>query len=226
MEENYKFKITVLFNEFINSEKSGGLILLLCAVISLLLANSAISQNYIHIWHVKIFYKPTEFWINDGLMTVFFLLVGLEIERELYIGELSDIKKSLLPILAAIGGMLFPAIIHFIFNNGTVFQSGFGIPMATDIAFSLGILSLLGSRVPTSLKVFLTALAIIDDLGAILVIALFYSAGISILFLSAAILILIVMIILNRLKFYKIWVYLIPERYMQNHITQPRIKYT
>ena len=202
-------KLTKLFNEFFKSEKSAGLILMLCSIVSLLLANSAFGQNYIHLWHIDILSKPTEFWINDGLMTVFFLLVGLEIEREIYIGELSNIKKSLLPIFAAAGGMMVPAVIHFLFNQGTVFQSGFGIPMATDIAFSLGILSLLGSRVPSSLKVFLTALAIIDDLGAIIIIALFYSTGFSFTYFGLAVLIFAIMIILNKVKFYKIWVYLI-----------------
>ncbi len=202
-------KLTKLFNEFFNSEKSAGLILMICSIVSLLLANSVLGQNYIHLWHINILSKPMEFWINDGLMTVFFLLVGLEIEREIYIGELSNIKKSLLPIFAAAGGMMVPAVIHFLFNQGTVFQSGFGIPMATDIAFSLGILSLLGSRVPASLKVFLTALAIIDDLGAIIIIALFYSTGFSFTYLGLAVLIFAIMIILNKVKFYKIWVYLI-----------------
>ena len=202
-------KLTKLFTEFFNSEKSAGLILVLCSIISLLLANSVFSMDYLHLWHLDIFSKPAEFWINDGLMTVFFLLVGLEIERELYIGELSDIKKSLLPIFAAAGGMIFPAVIHFLLNKGTNFQSGFGIPMATDIAFSLGILSLLGSRVPVSLKVFLTALAIIDDLGAIIIIALFYSANFSFAYFGFAVIIFVIMIILNRVKFYKIWIYLI-----------------
>ncbi len=202
-------KLTKLFNEFFNSEKSAGLILMLCSIVSLLLANSAFGQNYIHFWHIDIFSKSTEFWINDGLMTVFFLLVGLEIEREIYVGELSNIKKSLLPIFAALGGMVFPAIIHFLFNQGTIFQRGFGIPMATDIAFSLAVLSLLGNRVPISLKVFLTALAIIDDLGAIIIIALFYSTGFSFTYFGLSILIFSIMIILNRAKFYKIWVYLI-----------------
>ena len=131
-------KLTKLFNEFFKSEKSAGLILILCSIFSLILANSTLGLSYLHFWHVNIFSKPIEFWINDGLMTVFFLLVGLEIEREIYIGELSNIKKSLLPVFAAAGGMIFPAVIHFIFNRGTVFQGGFGIPMATDIAFSLG----------------------------------------------------------------------------------------
>jgi Na+:H+ antiporter, NhaA family len=202
-------KLTKLFNEFFSSEKAGGLILVICSALSLLVANSAFGTDYIHIWHIDIFSRSTEFWINDGLMTIFFLLVGLEIEREIYIGELSDIKKSLLPIFAAAGGMLIPAIIHFSLNQGSIFQRGFGIPMATDIAFSLGILSLLGNRVPVSLKIFLTALAIIDDLGAIIVIAIFYSTGFSILYFGFAALIFVVMIIMNRMKFYKIWVYLI-----------------
>ena len=202
-------KTTKLFNEFFQSEKSAGIVLLICSIFSLILANSFAGQSYTGFWHSNIISKPLEFWINDGLMTIFFLLVGLEIEREIYIGELSNVKKSLLPVFAAAGGMLVPALIHFSLNHGTNYQSGFGIPMATDIAFSLGILSLLGNRVPISLKVFLTALAIIDDLGAILVIALFYSKDFSTTYFGFSILIFILMIILNRLKFQKIWVYLI-----------------
>jgi len=202
-------KTTKLFNEFFQSEKSAGIVLLICSIFSLILANSFAGQSYTGFWHSNIISKPLEFWINDGLMTIFFLLVGLEIEREIYIGELSNVKKSLLPVFAAAGGMLAPALFHFSLNHGTNYQSGFGIPMATDIAFSLGILSLLGNRVPVSLKIFLTALAIIDDLGAILIIALFYSTGFSITYFGFTILIFIVMLILNRLKFQKIWVYLI-----------------
>lgn len=201
-------KLTTLFAEFFQSEKSGGLVLLACSVISLILANT-IGQTYLHIWHIDLINRPIEFWINDGLMTIFFLLVGLEIEREIYIGELSNIRKSLLPIFAAVGGMIVPALIHFGFNNGTEYQSGLGIPMATDIAFSLGILSLLGKRVPVSLKIFLTALAIIDDLGAIIVIALFYSTGFSLINFGLAALIFLIMFILNKMKMYKIWVYLV-----------------
>lgn len=200
---------TKLFNEFFNSEKSAGMVLMFCGIISLVLTNSTAGQSYLHFWHTDIFSKSIEFWINDGFMTVFFLLVGLEIEREVYIGELSDIKKSLLPIFAAAGGMIFPAVIHFSINQGSIYQRGFGIPMATDIAFSLAILSLLGTRVPTSLKIFLTALAIIDDLGAILIIALFYSRDFSITYLGFAVLIFIIMIILNREGFKKLWVYVI-----------------
>ena len=202
-------KTTKLFNEFFQSEKSSGVVLLICSILSIIIANSFAGQSYTNFWHSNIISKPLEFWINDGLMTIFFLLVGLEIEREIYIGELSNVKKSLLPVFAAAGGMLVPALIHFSLNHGTNYQSGFGIPMATDIAFSLGILSLLGNRVPISLKVFLTALAIIDDLGAILVIALFYSKDFSTTYFGFSILIFILMIILNRVKFQKIWVYLI-----------------
>lgn len=206
---DYQMKLGKLYTYFTNSEKSSGIILLFCTTISLLFANSSFGQNYLHLWHFEIAHKPIEFWVNDGLMTIFFLLVGLEIEREVYIGELSDIKKSMLPIIAAIGGMIVPALIHFSFNNGTPSQNGFGIPMATDIAFSLAVLSLLGKRVPLSLKIFLTALAIIDDLGAIIIIALFYSKGFSLLYFSLAVSLLIVMFILNRLKVYSIWIYLI-----------------
>src|SRR5688572_16986197 len=143
-------------------------------------------------------------------MAVFFLLVGLEIERELYAGELKDLKVAALPIAAAIGGMLIPAAIHFLFNQGTVTLSGFGIPMATDIAFALGMLALLGNRVPFSLKIFLTALAIIDDLGAILVIAIFYNEGVSWAYLLTALGIFAGLFVLGRLKVYNLVFYIIP----------------
>ena len=168
-------KITQVFNNFFESEKLGGLILLVCTITSLLLANSTFGESYHHFWLTEFSDKPLEYWINDGLMTIFFLLIGLELEREIYQGELSNIKDALLPIFAAIGGMAIPAGIYLVFNFGTATQSGAGIPMATDIAFAIGILSLLGNRVPLSLKIFLTALAVIDDLGAILIIAIFYT---------------------------------------------------
>lgn len=168
-------KISKLFSDFFHSEKVSGLLLILCTIISLTIANSVFGESYHHFWLTEISGQSLEYWINDGLMTIFFLLIGLELEREIYQGELSNIKDALLPIFAAIGGMLIPAGIYLYFNLGTETQSGAGIPMATDIAFALGILSLLGNRVPTSLKVFLTALAVIDDLGAILVIAIFYT---------------------------------------------------
>ena len=202
-------KMTKLFTGFFKSEKSGGLILIVCTVVSLCLANSSWGPTYINAWHTAILSKPVEFWINDVLMTVFFLMVGLEIEREIYIGELASAKKALLPACAALGGMLVPAAIHYGFNRGTLFQSGFGIPMATDIAFSLGILSLLGRRVPASLKIFLTALAIIDDLGAIIVIALFYSNDFSPAFFELAVVLFLLMVMLNRRKINSIPVYLI-----------------
>src|SRR3989337_1940046 len=139
-----------------------------------------------------------EHWVNDALMAVFFLLIGLELERELYNGELSTFKNALLPIFAAIGGMCLPALIHFVLNSGTPTQAGIGIPMATDIAFALGVLALLGSRVPASLKVFLTALAVMDDLGAIIVIAVFYTATVSTLYLVGALVVWILLVGLNR----------------------------
>ncbi len=202
-------QLTKLFIGFFNSEKAAGIILIFCTAISLLLSNSSLSDGYLQIWHQDILHRPIEFWINDGLMTVFFLLVGLEIEREIYIGELATLKDAMLPIIAAIGGMALPALIHLAFNYGTSTQGGFGIPMATDIAFTLGVLSLLGRSVPASLKVFLAALAIIDDLGAILIIAIFYSKNIIFLYLSGAGILFAIMIVLNRLKVYRIWFYLI-----------------
>lgn len=212
------FKLTKSFKNFFESERAGGLILLACTIISLLIANSDWATPYLDFWHTKLngsfaFIKldySLEVWINDGLMAIFFLLVGLEIERELYAGELKDFKNALLPIAAALGGMLVPATIHYVLNMGTATSSGFGIPMATDIAFALGMLSLMGKRVPTSLKVFLTALAIIDDLGAILVIAIFYNTGIDWFYLSLSLGIFAILLILNRLKVYKLVFYLVP----------------
>ncbi len=200
---------TDLFKEFFENEKSSGLVLIACTIVSLLLANSAFSTDYLHTWHMKIGTESLEYWINDGLMTIFFLLIGLELEREIYLGELSNIKEALLPIFAALGGMLVPAGIYLALNWGTVAQSGAGIPMATDIAFALGVLSLLGNRVPLSLKVFLTALAVIDDLGAILVIAIFYTKTIFWFNLGVAAAILLVLFILNRMKVRNLIPYLI-----------------
>ena len=211
-------KITRILKEFLDSEKVGGIILLVCTIISLVVANSTSGNSFIDFWHrhadlsfgpVRLNYS-IEHWVNDGLMAIFFLLVGLEIERELYAGELKDLKVASLPIAAAIGGMLIPAAIHFIFNQGTVTQPGFGIPMATDIAFALGMLALLGNRVPFSLKIFLTALAIIDDLGAILVIAIFYNDDISWVYLSSALGIFASLFVLGKLKVYNLLFYLIP----------------
>ena len=168
-------KATKIFTDFFNSEKAGGLVLIACTILSLTLANSNFGASYHNFFQSQLAGHSFEHWINDGLMTIFFLLIGLELEREIYQGELSNIKDALLPIFGALGGMLIPAGIFLLFNYGTATQSGAGIPMATDIAFALGILSLLGNRVPTSLKIFLTALAVIDDLGAIIIIAIFYT---------------------------------------------------
>ena len=207
-------KISKLFTAFFESEKSGGLLLIACTLLSLVLANSVFSESYLHFWHTDFVGKPNEYWINDGLMTLFFLLIGLELEREVYIGELSNIKNALLPIFGALGGMLVPASIYLYFNWGTNTLSGAGIPMATDIAFALGILSLLGKRVPLSLKIFLTALAVIDDLGAILVIALFYTKTIFWSNLLMALGVFILLIALNRLKVRNLFPYLIGGVFM------------
>lgn len=200
---------TELFKEFFENEKSSGLVLIACTLVSLFLANSAFSDEYLHTWHTKIGTESLEYWINDGLMTIFFLLIGLELEREIYLGELSNIKEALLPIFAALGGMIVPAGLYLLLNYGTVAHSGAGIPMATDIAFALGVLSLLGNRVPLSLKVFLTALAVIDDLGAILVIAIFYTSTIFWTNLAIALGILLFLFILNRMKVHNVIPYLI-----------------
>ena len=193
-------KETNLFKAFFESEKAGGIILIFATLFSLLLANSIFQIEYLQLWNYEIGNHSLVECINDGLMTIFFLLIGLELEREVYVGELSSLKKASLPIIGALGGMVVPALIYLYFNFGTSTQSGAGIPMATDIAFAIGILSLLGNRVPTSLKIFLTALAVIDDLGAIIVIAIFYTTSISLLNLGIALGILGFLFILNRLK--------------------------
>ncbi len=206
--------ITKLFKDFFDSEKAGGFILIICTLLSLLLANSIWSESYVHLWHYQFGEHPVEYWINDGLMTIFFLLIGLELERELYVGELSHFKNALFPIAAACGGMLVPACLYIALNHGTTTQSGTGIPMATDIAFAIGILSLLGNRVPASLKVFLTALAVIDDLGAILVIALFYTKTLQWTNLLIALSIFLFLLLLNRLKIRNLIPYLIGGIFM------------
>lgn len=202
-------RLTPLFIEFFESEKAGSVVLIFCTVASLVLSNSDFQVPYLSLWHYPIAGSPAEHWINDGLMTIFFLMIGLELEREIYKGELASIKNALLPILAALGGMVVPAGIYLYFNYDTATQSGAGIPMATDIAFAIGVLSLLGNRVPASLKIFLMALAVIDDLGAIFVIAFFYTGGISFLYLSLALSIFTVLLILNRLKVHVLLPYLI-----------------
>lgn len=191
----------------VKDSRSVGVILFACSVLSIIIANTTAGAHYIAFWNAAV-YAPSGLhlphsllhWTNDGLMAVFFFLVGMEIKRELLIGELSSLKKSLLPLFAAIGGMLAPAAIYLLFNRQTAFQHGWGIPMATDIAFSLGIASMLGRKVPAALKTFLMALAIIDDLGAILVIALFYGGAIQWLYLLPGIGIAAILFLLPRWK--------------------------
>jgi len=191
-------RLSKTFKSFFESEKSSGILLIICTAVSLLLANSVLGESYLSLLHLNIGGLSIEHWVDDALMAVFFLLIGLELERELYNGELSNFKNALLPIAAAIGGICVPALIHFVLNAGTITQSGVAIPMATDIAFALGILALLGGRVPASLKVVLTALAVMDDLVAIIVIAVFYTAKLSILYLIAALAVFILLLVLNR----------------------------
>lgn len=202
-------KLTKLFREFIENEKTSGIVLICCTIFSLYISNSSYQESYLHIWHYPMFNSTFEHWINDGLMAIFFLLIGLELEREIYIGELSNLKKASLPIIGAIGGMIVPAILYTALNFGTDTHSGSGIPMATDIAFAVGILSLLGNKVPVALRVFLTALAVIDDLGAILVIAIFYTKTLSFVYLSVSLGIFVVLLLLNRFKVYNLIPYFI-----------------
>lgn len=207
-------RATRLFREFFESERAGGLLLIACTLISLIAANSVIGEDYIRLWESKLGGTSVSHWINDALMAVFFLLVGLELEREVYIGELSDIRNASLPIAAALGGMLVPAGIHLGLNFGLPTSAGAGVPMATDIAFAIGVLSLLGNKVPVALKIFLTALAVIDDLGAILVIAIFYSGGVDWLNLGISLGIFGFLLVLNRLKVMTMWPYLIAGVFM------------
>lgn len=196
--DNNQYKPSNTFSQFFESEKASGIVLIICTIISLLIANSFLGEKYVGMWHSYFAGLSIEHWVNDGLMAIFFLFIGLELERELYNGELSNFKNALLPIVAALGGIICPALIHFVFNAGTPTQAGIGIPMATDIAFALGVLALLGNRVPLSLKIFLTALAVMDDLGAIIVIAIFYTAKLSLLYLAGAAAVFAVLVIFNR----------------------------
>ena len=199
--------ISKSFKWFFKLEAASGLVLLIAAIIALILSNSVFSSNYFDFLNTHILIGTQNFgldlsllhWINDALMAVFFFFVTLEIKREFIQGELSNIKQALLPIIAAVGGMLVPALFYIFINWGNAdTMNGWAIPSATDIAFSLGILSLLGSRVPISLKVFLTALAIIDDLGAILIIAFFYSGDLSVPYLSLILISYIILLVLNK----------------------------
>lgn len=195
------------FQEFFQQEASSGILLIIATAIALIWANSPWAKSYEALWHINLTFsiggfgisKDLHHWINDGLMVVFFFVVGLEIKREVLVGELASPRQALLPIVAAIGGMIIPAVLYLSFNPSEPTRAGWGIPMATDIAFALGVLSLLGKRVPLSLKVFLTAVAIVDDLGAVLVIAIFYTSELVWASLLVAAILFVVLIIMNRL---------------------------
>lgn len=202
--------ITNYFKKFFQIAQSSGNLLIICVILSLLIANSSLGSNFQELLDFRLGSYSISLWINDGLMTIFFLLVGLEIKREILEGELSSFKNATLPIFAALGGMLVPAAIFYFFNQGSKYENGWGIPMATDIAFSLAIISMLGKRVPVSIKIFLTALAIVDDLGAIVVIAIFYTEKIETTYLLLCGLVLFILIILNFFKVKRHIFYLIP----------------
>lgn len=196
--------IVTPFQKFIKAESFSGILLFCATIIALIWANSPFSDTYHNLWQYKLgisseefeLKKPLILWINDGLMAIFFFLIGLEIKRELLIGELNSFRKASFPLFAAVGGMIFPLGLFLILNTNPETKSGWGIPMATDIAFSLAILQLLGNRIPLSLKIFLTAFAIVDDVGAVIVIAIFYSTGINWMLLGIALILLMNLFIL------------------------------
>ena len=206
-----------LFKDFFRTEAAGGILLLTCALFAIIWANSPLADSYFGLWETVVtvgagsfaIQKPLLLWIIDGLMAIFFFLIGLEIKREVLAGELANPKKAALAVAAALGGMAIPAMCYVLFNAGQSSISGWGIPMATDIAFALGVLALLGPRVPTALKVFLTALAIVDDLGAVLVIALFYTADVSVMALGIAAGFLVALIVVNQLGIQRTAVYVL-----------------
>jgi Na+:H+ antiporter, NhaA family len=202
-------KVSKLYHYFLNNEKTGGLLLVICALCSFLIANSTFGEAYINFWQSNFFNQPILFWINDGLMAIFFLFISLELKREFKNGALSKKKDALLPFFGAIGGMVVPVVIYLIVTRNTDLQMGAGIPMATDIAFAVGIISLFGNRVPLALKVFLTALAVIDDLGAIICIMLFYTQSIVWLKLFLALLIFCLLLICRRTNINRISIYLL-----------------
>jgi len=203
--------------EFLKTESSSGIVLLITTILALLIANSPLADGYFTLFQTKInvgistfsIDKPLLLWINDGLMAIFFLLIGLEIKRELKYGELSTFRSAFVPIVAAIGGALVPGLIFYFFNGGTEFSRGWAIAIATDIAFAIGILSLLGSRVPVWAKVFLTAVAVVDDLVAVLVIAVFYTASINTTALLVAGACIVILLIMNRMDVRTLGLYLL-----------------
>ena len=208
-------RVLLPFQTFFHNSATGGILLIGCTILALVWANSPWSSSYTALWNTVLtvgpegaaISKPLILWINDGLMALFFFVVGLEIKREMLTGELSSPRKAALPVAAALGGLALPGFIYFIINTGTPGVSGWAIPAATDIAFALGVLALLGSRVPTSLKVFLTALAIVDDIGAVLIIALFYTAELSLTALGIGGIFLLGLILANRLGVRQLLVY-------------------
>ncbi len=216
LEEKFH-KILTPFEHFIHNETSTGLVLMLMTLFALIFANSPLEEVYKAFFHTEIgfsfgswkVYHSLHHWINDGLMAIFFFVVGLEIKREILIGELSQIKNAILPILAAVGGMIVPALIYTAFNYNGIGKDGWGIPMATDIAFAISALVLLGKRVPPSLVTFLVALAIVDDLGAVLVIALFYTNDLNLIALSISLGIFVIMLLINKLDVRNMFVYFI-----------------
>src|SRR6266481_7087958 len=206
-----------IFQRFFRTETVGGLVLLVFGLAALAIANSPLAETYDHVWEIPLTLGIVNHqlslslheWINDGLMAVFFLLVGLEIKRELLVGELASVKKAALPIACAIGGMIVPAAIYWMFNRTGIGARGWGIPMATDIAFALGALTLIAPRAPIGAKVFLTALAIVDDMGAVIVIAFFYSHEIAWGALGGAALMILTLIGFNATGVRHLWPYLL-----------------
>ncbi|MCI0395623.1 MAG: Na+/H+ antiporter NhaA [Chloroflexi bacterium] len=210
VEKPLGMRVRLLAQVFTSMAAAGGIVLLLCTLVALIWANSPWSDGYFHLWEMTLGFSAGRFslarhlleWVNDGLMVIFFVVVGLEIKREVTVGELASPRRAALPIAGAVGGMVLPAAIYTAFNAGGPGAAGWGIPMATDIAFTLGILTVLGRRVPLALRVFFTALAIADDLGAVLVIALFYNAGISWFSLGVGLTIFLALLGLNRARVY------------------------
>ena len=215
-------KVSTPFEHFLHAQTTTGFVLMFMTIFALILANSPMTETYAHFFHTKVdltvgsweLSHTIHHWINDGLMAIFFFIIGLEIKREVLVGELSNIKVAILPILAAIGGMVFPALIYFGINAGTEGAGGWGIPMATDIAFAISALVLLGKRVPPALVTFLVALAIVDDLGAVLVIALFYTEQIHMLPLGLAGGAFLILVLFNRFGIHMILPYFIVGLFM------------
>jgi len=194
--------------KFIQIESSSSLVLAIATILAMVLANSGFSHSYFDVLNRHFFHLSISHWINDGLMTVFFFLVGLEIKREMSVGELNSLKKASFPVAAAFGGMIVPAIIYFLFNSNPPNSQGWGIPMATDIAFALGVLTVFGRRIPVALKILLLAVAIVDDLGAIIVIALFYTAKINWLGFAICVVAVLGVQFFKHLRIYSYWAYL------------------